>query len=165
VKRIIVAKTEIPFDESDYQIAINVKPECKIPDENEIYLQKALEEKILYPDNHKVYGFRATKISRFHEDAEEFCDLLEDSDTSEEDDYSLDDLQLEKAPSVSVSSFLGPRCQVEDYVVADDIGDVSNYDSANSSFIFIEQQPFQESNLSIGKEEKEDKEENKNDEP
>jgi hypothetical protein len=78
-----MVKKVIPFERIDYQLAANVKPECRIIDETDLILRRAQEDELIFNGNHRIYSFRGAKIDRFYENAEEFADLLFKSDESE----------------------------------------------------------------------------------
>lgn len=67
----------------DYELALNVKNECKIVKERDIQLKKNTDAHIMYNEDHPVYGFRGVESSRFHNDADEFMYALNRIDSSD----------------------------------------------------------------------------------
>lgn len=146
LKRIALIKYVFPFEKNDYDIAINVRPECKILDEKDLMLRRATSNNIAFPDNHEIQGFRATtRIPCFYENAAEFCDAMiyDEEYESEEEEGEVDGISNPNPGSVSISSFLEKQLGAENYRFTDDIADVSHYESGGSSFVVFEQEPSQ----------------------
>jgi hypothetical protein len=43
-----------------------VKHECKIVSEKDIQIRKNIDDKIMYEEDHAIYGFRGVGYNRFH---------------------------------------------------------------------------------------------------